>query len=111
MEIYREEVFGPVLIVLRAGDIDEALRFAKAKASWTAQDLLDNNTDGLGNPLSKVYSRREARRLCRRFRRVDTCVHWLVSKNVPVIGKYLPGPVDRVLGRMFGWALYVMATK
>src|SRR5205085_1711461 len=30
MEIAREEVFGPVLAVIRAGDLDEALRIANA---------------------------------------------------------------------------------
>ena len=86
-------------------------KVVRGKSQWTLQDLLNNNTDGPGNPLSKVFSRREARRLFRRFRRVDTQVHWLVKKNIPLLGKYLPRPVDRALGRLAGWDLHIIAVK
>ncbi len=79
--------------------------------AWTSQDLLNNSTDGPGNPLSKVFTRREVKQMCAKFSRIETRVHWLVRKNVPVVGKYLPGPIDYVSGRLFGWALYVIAVK
>jgi SAM-dependent methyltransferase len=83
----------------------------KGKSNWTAQDLLNNNTDGPGNPLSKVFTRAEAKRMFSRFRSVETKVYWLVKKNIPLFGKYIPRPVDYVLGRLVGWALYIIAIK
>jgi ubiquinone/menaquinone biosynthesis C-methylase UbiE len=83
----------------------------KGKSEWSAQDLLNNNTDGPGNPLSKVFTRGEARRMFFRFRSVETEVYWLVKKNIPFIGKYIPRLLDYGLGRLMGWALYVIALK
>jgi SAM-dependent methyltransferase len=83
----------------------------KGKSQWTAQDLLNNNTDGPGNPLSKVFTRSEAKRMFSRFSSVGTKVYWLVKKNIPLIGKYIPRPLDYVLGRVMGWALYIIAVK
>jgi ubiquinone/menaquinone biosynthesis C-methylase UbiE len=79
--------------------------------SWMVQDLLNNNTDGPGNPLSRVYSRRGAKKLFRRFHPVHTKVHWLVKKNIPVIGSHMPRSIDYLLGRVAGWALYIIAVK
>ena len=83
----------------------------KGKSQWTVQDLLNNNTDGPGNPLSKVFTRPEAKRMFSRFRSVGTKVHWLVKKNIPLFGKYIPRPLDYALGRLVGWALYIIAVK
>jgi len=83
----------------------------QAKPDWGGQDLLNNNTDGPGNPLSKVYSRSEARRLFHRFRSVRTHVFWLASKNIPLVGRHLPRPLDHALGRLLGWDLHTVAVK
>lgn len=78
---------------------------------WDAQELLNNNTDGPGNPLSKVVTRREARAAFRQFSEVRTRVHWLVKKNIPLLGRWIPAWVDYYLGRLVGWDLYVIASK
>ena len=83
----------------------------KGKSQWTIQDLLNNNTDGPGNPLSKVFTRGDARRMFSRFQSIEIKVYWLVKKNIPFIGKYIPRPLDYVLGRLMGWALYIIAVK
>ena len=85
--------------------------------------------DGPGNPLSKVFTplespaacrgdediipftRAEAKRMFSRFSTVEIKVYWLVKKNIPFIGKYIPRPLDYVLGRVMGWALYIIALK
>jgi len=46
-----------------------------------------------------------------RFSSVETKVYWLVKKNIPFIGKYIPRPLDYALGRLMGWALYIIAVK
>jgi ubiquinone/menaquinone biosynthesis C-methylase UbiE len=83
----------------------------KGRVQWTVQDLLNNNTDGPGNPLSKVFTRAEAKRMFSRFGSVDTKVYWLVKKNIPFIGNYIPRPLDYAMGRLIGWALYIIAVK
>jgi len=67
--------------------------------------------DEPGNPLSKVFTRAGAKRMFSRFSSVETKVYWLVKKNIPFIGKYIPRPLDYALGRLMGWALYIIAVK
>ena len=47
------------------------------------QLFLNNNTDGPGNPLSKVYGRKEARELFARFDEVRTTVRFLHLRSYP----------------------------
>lgn len=72
---------------------------------------LDNNTDGAGNPYSTVYSRAEARELFAPFARVRTQVRFLHAEKLPVVGKRIPRPIEKYLGRKVGWHLYVLAEK
>jgi len=46
-----------------------------------------------------------------KFQSIEAKVYWLVKKNIPFIGKYIPRPLDYVLGRLMGWALYIIAVK
>jgi SAM-dependent methyltransferase len=74
------------------------------------QLFLDNNTDGPGNPLSKVYSRREAQRLFeRRFPRVWTEVRYLNLRLYPMGERISASGFGRRLERRIGWHLYVHA--
>ena len=73
--------------------------------------FLANNTDGPGNPLSKVYSRSGARNLFRDFARVELAVRHLNLRVIPG-GAALSGlPAAESLGRRAGWHLYVRARK
>lgn len=83
----------------------------RAQGGWGRQQLLNNNTDGPGNPLSQVFSRTEAKRMFQQFSSVRTEVHWLVSKNIPLLGRLLPQAVDRAVGRVAGWDLHIIAVK
>jgi 2-polyprenyl-3-methyl-5-hydroxy-6-metoxy-1,4-benzoquinol methylase len=71
------------------------------------QEFLSANTDGPGNPLSKVYSQREATDLFRMFNPVKTQVRYLNRRRIPFIGKWLPSFLDR----RWGWHLYIEALK
>jgi SAM-dependent methyltransferase len=73
--------------------------------------FLSNNTDGPGNPLSKVYSRAEARQLFARFDDVQTAVRFLNLRAFPGGDRMAATPLARALGRRIGWHLYVKATK
>jgi len=96
---------------IESGLLKEYERVIKGKSSWKEQDLLNNNTDGPGNPYSKVFTRSEAKEMFENFASVKTKVYWLVKRNVPLIGRYIPHPIDYVLGRLMGWSLYVFALK
>ena len=75
------------------------------------QLFLSNNTDGPGNPLSKVYSRDDARRLFARFNDVQTAVRFLNLRAYPGGDRLARTRVAQALGRRAGWHLYVKATK
>ena len=73
--------------------------------------FLSHNTDGPGNPLSKVYSAAGMRTAFSAFGDVRTDVRFLNLRAYPG-GERLEelGPV-RWLGRRLGWHLWVTATK
>jgi SAM-dependent methyltransferase len=75
------------------------------------QRFLSNNTDGPGNPLSKVYSSRQARDLFTSFTQVETEVHYLNLRTLPLLDRLLTPAAKERLARRFGWHLYVRATR
>jgi SAM-dependent methyltransferase len=75
------------------------------------QLFLSNNTDGLGNPLSKVFSRRQALQLFADFDEVETEVHFLNLQGLPLLDRLLGPAVTERLGRRLGWQLFVRATR
>jgi len=73
--------------------------------------FLSNNTDGPGNPLSKVYSRSEARALFHSFARVETGVRYLNLRLYPKGERLAATVVARRLAGRCGWHLYVRAQR
>jgi SAM-dependent methyltransferase len=73
--------------------------------------FLSRNTDGPGNPLSKVYTRAGIERAFSEFRHIETHVRFLNLRAYPR-GEQLErlGGV-RALGRRIGWHLWVIAQK
>lgn len=74
-------------------------------------EFLSANTDGPGNPLSKVYTRRTGRELFKDFASVKTEVRYLNRRRLPFIGPRLPEPLHDWLSRRWGWHLYIFAQK
>jgi SAM-dependent methyltransferase len=77
----------------------------------SAGEFLSRNTDGAGNPLTRVYSRAEARALFKDFARVRLAVHFLNKRWLPVLGPLLPRAVEARLAARWGWHLWVYAEK
>ncbi len=77
----------------------------------SAGEFLSRNTDGAGNPLTRVYSRREARELFKDFPQVDFAVHFLNKRWLPVVGPVLPRSWEARLASRWGWHLWIYATK
>lgn len=73
--------------------------------------LLSNNTDGPGNPLSKVYSRSDVRALFSDFASVTTATRYLNLRVIPGGRRLSRLPIAQRLERRFGWHLYVQARK
>jgi SAM-dependent methyltransferase len=76
-----------------------------------SEEFLSRNTDGAGNPLTRVYSRREALELFKDFERVDFAVHFLNKRWLPVLGPLLSRSLERRLAARWGWHLWIYARK
>lgn len=77
----------------------------------SADDFLSQSTDGAGNPLARVYSRREARDLFKDFHDVELRAYFLNKRFIPIIGSLLPRAVESALASRWGWHLWIYATK
>jgi len=74
-------------------------------------EFLNQNTDGAGNPLARVYSRREARELFKDFSEVTLKTYFLNKRWLPVLGSILPRSLESQLAARWGWHLWIYATK
>lgn len=75
------------------------------------QLFLSNNTDGPGNPLSKVYDRDEATGLFQGFANVETEVRYLNARLYPGGRRFETTTIGQRLARRIGWHLYIRAEK
>jgi SAM-dependent methyltransferase len=71
--------------------------------------FLSHNTDGPGNPLSKVYTAANMRRAFAGFAEVDTHVRFLNLRAYPFGERLERLPASRWLGRRAGWHLWISA--
>ncbi len=76
-----------------------------------SDEFLSQSTDGAGNPLARVYSRRDARELFKVFREVELRAYFLNKRFIPLIGKLLPRSIESALAARWGWHLWVYASK
>jgi SAM-dependent methyltransferase len=83
----------------------------KGQAQVSADEFLSQSTDGAGNPLARVYSRREARELFKNFREVELRAYFLNKRFIPLVGNLLPLSVESALASRWGWHLWIYATK
>jgi SAM-dependent methyltransferase len=77
----------------------------------SSDEFLSQSTDGAGNPLARVYSRREARELFKKFSRVELRAYFLNKRFIPLIGNLLPRLIESALAARWGWHLWIYATK
>lgn len=84
---------------------------ADAESYLSPEEFLSRNTDGAGNPLTRVYSRREAAELFKEFAEVETAVHFLNKKWLPVAGRLLSRDAEARLAARWGWHLWIYARK
>lgn len=77
----------------------------------SAQRFLNQNTDGPGNPLSKVYTKKEVIKMFRNFRKVRMDIRYLNKRWIPLVGRYIPRSLEKTLEKLWGWHLYIFAEK
>ena len=91
---------------------EHAARIREDSRSYlSGGEFLSRNTDGAGNPLTRVYSRREARELFRDFAEVELATHFLNKRWLPLVGSVLPRAAETRLASRWGWHLWVYARK
>jgi ubiquinone/menaquinone biosynthesis C-methylase UbiE len=74
-------------------------------------EFLSQNTDGVGNPLARVYSQREAAELFQDFSEVTLKTYFFNKRWLPLFGKLLSRSVESQLAARWGWHLWIYATK
>ncbi|HEV8138248.1 MAG TPA: class I SAM-dependent methyltransferase [Pyrinomonadaceae bacterium] len=107
---------GIKLINVLTGEPTEALQERAAMMRATngeisADQLLNESTDGAGNPLARVYSRREAQQLFKEFSKVELRAYFLNKRFIPIVGNLLPRSIESALASRWGWHLWIYATK
>ena len=90
---------------------EHATSLRTASGNFSAVELLNQSTDGAGNPLARVYSRREARELFKQFREVKLRAYFLNKRFIPLVGSLLPRSIESVLASRWGWHLWIYANK
>ncbi|HMG35105.1 MAG TPA: class I SAM-dependent methyltransferase [Blastocatellia bacterium] len=75
------------------------------------EEFLSQNTDGVGNPLAKVYTRREAAKMFSHFAEVATEVHFMNRRWIPLIGGLMWRSLEQRIASRVGWHLWIIARK
>jgi ubiquinone/menaquinone biosynthesis C-methylase UbiE len=79
----------------------------------SAKRFLNHNTDGPENPLSRVFSAREARRLFASFEASETRSYFLNLRwllRLPPF-RWTPHRLQQAVAREYGWHLWIYARK
>jgi SAM-dependent methyltransferase len=91
---------------------EHAARIKEDAQSYLAPgEFLNQHTDGAGNPLARVYSRRDALELFKDFKEVTLRTYFLNKRWLPVLGGLLPRSVEKRLASRWGWHLWIYAVK
>ncbi|MFN2579052.1 MAG: class I SAM-dependent methyltransferase [Pyrinomonadaceae bacterium] len=90
---------------------DHAASLRNANGNFSDAELLNQSTDGAGNPLARVYSRSDARTLFSDFRHVELRAYFLNKRFIPLIGNFLPRSIESALASRWGWHLWIYAAK
>lgn len=80
------------------------------RISIPIQDLI-NGVDGVGNPLGRVYSRSEVKRMLSSFVDTRLLTHLVEAYELPWVGHLLGKRFREFLSKRFGWFLYSWGVK
>ncbi len=84
---------------------------ASRNGYFSSAEFLSRSTDGADNPLTRVYSKQEARNLLNQFRDLEMRTFFLNKRFIPLIGNLLPRWLESALAARWGWHLWIYARK
>jgi SAM-dependent methyltransferase len=90
---------------------EHARRLRQERSYLSSEEFLSQNTDGAGNPLARVYSRKEASELFKDFAKVELRTYFLNKRWLPIVGPLLPRSLESRLAARWGWHLWIYAVK
>jgi ubiquinone/menaquinone biosynthesis C-methylase UbiE len=96
---------------IRRGKLFKTRSIARLISEFTE---FQSQYEGNVNPLTKVYSKREIRKMFKRFDKVDMELHYLWPGHFGPLRRLLavvPDGVKRNLHRVFGWNVVIKATR
>jgi ubiquinone/menaquinone biosynthesis C-methylase UbiE len=94
----------------RLRELQKIYRSDKSKM-LSREEFLNQNTDGAGNPLARVYTRSDVVKMFSRYSEARTEVHFLNKRWIPLVGRLLPRTFEKALAHRIGWHLWVVAKK
>jgi hypothetical protein len=109
--------WGPALVNRVTGEDLAALKRLQSdlrenpRKFFSSEEFLNQNTDGAGNPLAKVYTRGEGKQLFTKFSEVDTEVRFLNKRWIPLLGHFLPRSLESHMSKLWGWHLWIIGRK
>ena len=81
------------------------------KGRMSKQEWINMNTDGPHNPLSRVYNKREAAELLKKFGDLKQEIWEFNTEHWPLLGKLIPKKVAFGIGRLWGWHRIIYGRK
>ena len=90
---------------------EHARKLRQERSYLSSEEFLSQNTDGAGNPLARVYSRKEATELFKDFSKVELRTYFLNKRWLPIVGPLLPRSLESRLAARWGWHLWIYAVK
>lgn len=72
--------------------------------------FVEYSTSG-ARPLVKVYTRNDARKMFRRFSKIELKIRQLTQEDFPYIGKIIPISLLNFFSKFIGWNLFIRAIK
>jgi ubiquinone/menaquinone biosynthesis C-methylase UbiE len=94
----------------RLRELQRIYRSDKSKM-LSREEFLNQNTDGAGNPLARVYTRSEALKIFSSYSQARTEAHFLNKRWIPLLGRVMPRALEKALAHRIGWHLWIIANK
>jgi len=106
-------IFGHTILGfgVRQGKLLKTRSISKLISNYTE---FDSQYEGNVNPLTKVYSKREVRKMFKRFQTIDMELHYLWPGHFGPASRLLPLVPEKIkqnLHRVLGWNLIIKAKK
>ncbi len=97
--------------VLKPGGEMILMLYNKNSLSYRLHVQLLKRQYDLGAPIVDFYSTSEMRSMMKGLRITEMESYYFMRTNISRIGRYLPAPIERTLGKFFGVCTYIRAVR